>query len=129
MNGLSDDGSRASRKSVLLFELDLTEFHPDWRGKLVIRWPGKELSWYRWAYKPQNEMSVLAILDECAFVEDIPEWDEVNLTWPDLGVMPTRLKSKLREWRGIYYIYDVSDGKGYVGSAYGEQNLLGRWQN
>jgi hypothetical protein len=25
-------------------------------------------------------------------------------------------------------IFDVSDGKGYVGSAYGDGNLLGKWQ-
>jgi len=31
--------------------------------------------------------------------------------------------------RGIYYIFDTSAEKGYVGSAYGADNLLGRWQN
>jgi hypothetical protein len=35
----------------------------------------------------------------------------------------------LRHWRGIYYIFDTSDRKGYVGSAYGEHNILGRWQH
>ncbi len=25
--------------------------------------------------------------------------------------------------------FDAADGKGYVGSAYGESNLLGRWLN
>jgi hypothetical protein len=34
----------------------------------------------------------------------------------------------LSEWKGIYYIFDRSDGKGYVGSAYGKTNLAGRWQ-
>lgn len=29
--------------------------------------------------------------------------------------------------RAIYYIFDPSDGKGYVGSAYGSENLLQRW--
>jgi hypothetical protein len=42
-------------------------------------------------------------------------------------VLPTRWKSRLSEWRAIYYIFDASDGKGYVGSAYGDTNLLGRW--
>ena len=37
--------------------------------------------------------------------------------------------SKLSEWRGVYFIFDTLDGKGYVGSAYGESNLLGRWLN
>jgi hypothetical protein len=35
----------------------------------------------------------------------------------------------LREWRGIYYILDSSDGRGYVGAAYGADNILGRWLN
>ena len=34
----------------------------------------------------------------------------------------------LESWRGVYLIRDCSDGKGYVGSAYGADNLLGRWQ-
>jgi hypothetical protein len=43
--------------------------------------------------------------------------------------MVPRWKSALPQWRGIYYIFDTSDGKGYVGSAYGEANLFGRWLN
>jgi hypothetical protein len=40
-----------------------------------------------------------------------------------------KLEVEAIEWRGIYYIFDVSDGKGYVGSAYGNDDLLGRWMN
>ena len=58
----------------------------------------------------------------------MPEWDEIAFPWEELGVLPTRWKSALSQWRGIYYIFDGSDGKGYVGSAYGRSNLLGRWQ-
>jgi len=43
--------------------------------------------------------------------------------------LPSRLKADLSQWRGIYYIFDETDGKGYVGSAYGADNLLGRWRN
>ena len=35
----------------------------------------------------------------------------------------------LSQWHGVYYIFDTSVEKGYVGSAYGEENLLGRWLN
>ena len=35
----------------------------------------------------------------------------------------------MSQWRGVYLIHDRSDGKAYVGSAYGEENLLGRWRN
>lgn len=57
----------------------------------------------------------------------MPEWDEIALTWEELGVLPTRWRSALSQWRGIYYIFDASDGKGYVGAAYGRENILGRW--
>ncbi len=46
--------------------------------------------------------------------------DDVTNTGNQLTGMPF-------EWRGIYFIYDESDGKGYVGSAYGKDNILGRW--
>jgi hypothetical protein len=42
-------------------------------------------------------------------------------------VLPTRWRSALAHWRGIYFIFDVSDAKGYVGAAYGHDNILGRW--
>jgi len=36
--------------------------------------------------------------------------------------------ARLREWRGVYLITDETDGARYVGSAHGQDNLLGRWQ-
>jgi hypothetical protein len=49
------------------------------------------------------------------------------LQWDELKLLPESWKVKLRGWCGIYYILDVSDGRGYVGKASGAQNLLGRW--
>ena len=117
----------SSRSSILLFDLVLTDFYAHWKGKLIIRWPPLDKNWYRWAHKSNNEMPVLAILEESALDAAMPEWDAIDLTWDELRVLPAQWKSKLSEWRGIYYIFDTSDGKGYVGSAYGEYNLLGRW--
>ena len=115
------------RSSILWFDLVLTDFYAHWKGKLIVRWPPPEISWYRWADRPHNEMSVLAILEESGLDPAVPEWDTIDLRWAELRILPTRLRSKLSEWRGVYYIFDTSDGKGYVGSAYGESNLLGRW--
>jgi hypothetical protein len=117
----------SSRSSILWFDLALTDFYAHWKGKLIVGWPRLDKNWHRWAHKPRNEMPVLTILEESALDTAMPEWDAIDLTWDQLGVLPKRWKSKLSEWRGIYYIFDTSDGKGYVGSAYGEDNLLGRW--
>ena len=84
-----------------------------------------ERAWWRRAHR--NELSVLALLEESALDAAMPEWDELALTWEDLRVLPARWKSALSQGRGIYVIFDHDDGKRYVGSAYGKDNLLGRW--
>ena len=115
------------QQSVLWFDLVLTPFYAEWKGRLIVGWPPPERSWWRRAHR--NEFPVLAILEDSALDAAMPEWNEMLLTWEQLGVLPTRWKSALAQWRGVYYIFDTSDGKGYVGSAYGESNILGRWLN
>jgi hypothetical protein len=124
MRGFADEHSTAS---VLWFNLALTDFYAHWKGRLIVGWPPPERSWWRRAHR--NEMPVVAVLEDSALDAAMPEWDEIELTWEQLGVLPTRLKSALAQWPCIYYIFDSSVGKGYVGSAYGESNLLGRWLN
>lgn len=125
MEGLSGE---AVRPTHLWFDLTLVgSFYPDWKGRLIIRWPPPERSWWRRAHRAEDGMSVLAIREESAFDRAMPAWDELTLTWEELGVIPARWRDAVREWRGVYYIFDASDGKGYVGSAAGGENLLGRW--
>jgi hypothetical protein len=124
MRGFSDADSRSS---VLWFDLALTDFHISWKGKLIVHWPPPERSWWRRAHR--NEMPVTAILEDSALEAAMPAWDEIAFTWEILKILPNRWRSALSQWRGIYYILDVSDGMGYVGSAYGADNLLGRWLN
>ena len=57
----------------------------------------------------------------------MPRWDELRFTWDELKILPSKWKAALSQWRGIYFIFDESDGKGYVGSAYGTENIVGRW--
>lgn len=120
-------GFEGDRPSTLWFDLALTDFYSHWKGKLVVGWPPPERSWWRRAHR--NELPIHAIHEDSVLEADMPEWDTIILSWEELSVLPTRWKTALSQWRGIYYIFDTSDGKGYVGSAYGEDNILGRWQN
>ena len=121
-------GLGENRPSTLWFDLDpCDEFYKNWRGRLVIRWPGLERSWWRWA--DRNIFEIEAIREDSAFEEAMPAWDTLVLTWSELKVLPSKWQDKLRDWRGIYYIMDSSDGRGYVGSACSTENILGRWQN
>ena len=124
MNGFTEESRRSS---CLLFDLELTDFYAHWTGKLVVGWPGREIAWWRWA--DRNEFPVVAIHEENALVAEFPEWDDIDWSWDELSDRPLHSWSPLEEWRVIYYIFDASDGKGYVGSAYGKDNLRQRWQN
>lgn len=124
MRGFTEEDPRSS---ILWFDLQLMDIYPQWKGKLIISWPPPERSWWRRAHK--NTMPVHAIVEDNALVSAMPEWDRIDLSWEEIAVLPARWKAALTQWRGIYLIFDQSDGKAYVGSAYGSMNLLGRWQN
>lgn len=124
MNGFTEESQRSA---CLWFDLQPTDFYAQWKGRLIVGWPPPERSWWRRAHR--NVMPVISVLQESVLDAAMPEWDEIAITWEELSVLPTRWKSALSHWRGIYYILDTSDGKGYVGAAYGENNLLGRWEN
>jgi hypothetical protein len=123
--GLRGFNDEESRPSVLWFDLVPTDFYAAWKGKLIVEWPPPERSWWRRAHR--NKMPIFSIVEDSRLDPPMPDWREIELEWEELGVLSPRWKSKLSEWRGIYYIFDASDGKGYVGSAYGADNLLGRW--
>ena len=96
------------------------------RGKLLITWTS-ERSWFRKA--ENNSFAVKAIREESAFDLQMKSWEDLQLGWVDLGLLPKSWCDKISQWRGIYVIFDSSDGKSYVGSAYGTENILGRWQS
>ena len=50
------------------------------------------------------------------------------MTFEEIRNMPQSLKRVLEEHPGVYLITDTSDGKQYVGSAYGAGNIGDRWR-
>lgn len=117
----------SARALALWFDLQLTDIFSDLRGRLVINWTGLERSWYRWANR--NAFPINSILETSSFTEEMPEWRQLVLSWPELSSLPAAWRTALAQWRGIYLITDKSDGRSYVGSAYGNDNLLRRWVN
>lgn len=116
-----------SRPSVLWFDLTITDFYKKWQGKLVVEWPPPPIKWSRFANRakfPINAISADSVLHEA-----MPDWKDCTWSWAELGKLPSKWRETLRQWRGVYYIFDQSDGKGYVGAAYGKDNIFGRWEN
>lgn len=118
-------GMTDRRSQTLWFDLVEMVFCSRWKGKLIVSWPGKELSWWRWA--DRNEFQILAIVEDSIFDHKMPGWKHLTVSWTQLGALPRKWREELSRWRAIYFILDESDGKGYVGAAYGAENLLGRW--
>lgn len=114
-----------ARQSILWFDMALTDLYSEWKGKLVVGWPPPERSWWRWAER--NTFPVLAIHEDSSLEAGMPAWDELVFDWDELTALPGRWRAAISEWRGVYLIRDTSDGKLYVGAAYGSENLLGRW--
>ena len=79
-----------------------------------------------------------SVIDDCEVVQILPDifdndifpgYDQVNVSWNELSRVLTKegWKTALKNQKGVYLITDSSNGKMYVGSAYGSQMLLGRW--
>lgn len=115
------------RTSTFWFDLRLMSALKEWSGKLVVGWPGLERAWVRWA--EGNIFPVRAMFPESVLAKPAPPWRELAVDWSRLQLLPKMWREQLAQWRGVYLIRDTSDGKCYVGSAYGEQNILGRWLN
>ena len=78
--GVKGFTKESPRPTILWFDLALTDFYPDWKGKLIVRWPPLDRNWHRWAHKPKNEMPVVAILDRSTLDAAMPEWNVIDLT-------------------------------------------------
>jgi hypothetical protein len=93
-------------------------------GRLQIA-PRLTQTYARLAEKLDAEIVELAA--ESVFVPPAPNWREFIVTGPEVRSLPRSWQVLLKEWRGIYLITDEADGQRYVGAAYGQENLLGRW--
>ncbi len=117
----------ADRPTIQWFNLQQVSFYSNWKGRLVVNWPPPERSWWRRAHR--NDLALHAVHERSVFEADMPPWHKVNLTWDQLRALPRSWKARMSQWRGVYFIHDSSDHRGYVGAAYGDSNLIGRWES
>lgn len=125
LEALGMSGRSADMPECLAFELEPLEHYREWVGRLSITWPKPYQQWWRWAERGQ--FFVESIEAESRFVRGMPDWKDIVLSWHELQLLPASWKAALAQWRGIYLIFDTQRRSGYVGSAYGADNILGRW--
>ncbi|MFM7053139.1 MAG: GIY-YIG nuclease family protein [Bacteroidota bacterium] len=110
------------------YELEEMNGFDDLKERVIVKW-GNPISWHQWI---KNEMEVVEIHpglhykkfnDYFDFILSFTELKEiVNKQYSDW-------KKMLSITKGVYLISDSKSGKLYVGSAYGDEGIWGRWAN
>jgi hypothetical protein len=111
-----------------IYDIEDVPGFDDMKERVLVKW-SNPISWHQWI---KNEMEVVEIqpglhykqfTDYTDFILRFSELKEiVNNQYPDWKRMLSAVK-------GVYLINDTSTGKLYVGSAYGEDGIWGRWRN
>lgn len=127
LEDLGMSGRPADMPDCLAFELEHLGHYTEWIGRLTITWPKPYQQWWRWGGR--GEFPIATIDAESRFVRGMPDWKHLVLNWSELQALPASWTAALAQWRGIYLIYDTVRRSGYVGSAYGADNILGRWRS
>lgn len=129
-DGMPDWLLDAHKDKVPRIYYDLKEIpeYQSYRGRLIVQWKSTR-GWHQ-----KKDLEIYEILP--ATVSTLfPGYQEVLLSHEELKAIFADPRAH-RDWQaalkanaGIYRIVDLSDGKIYIGSAYGSGGLWGRWQN
>ncbi len=113
------------------YEYEALEKYEKYFGRIVVGFKNKSQQMVRNAESVINDCQVLQILED-TFDDDIfPGYENVNLSWEDLArvLNKSTWKTALENQKGVYLITDTSNGKKYVGSAYGKDMFHARWSS
>lgn len=102
--------------------------------RLIIDWGGATRAWVqRYAEKAQNK-EVISLFPR-GYIGPFPGLFDFTLTFNQLESLCAQPDANL-EWKhhlmsvkGVYLILDIQTGKQYVGAAYGQDGIWGRWQS
>ena len=108
---------------------DLPEFEK-YVGRLVIKFKNKAQTMIRNAESVIDDCYISQILPDTFDNDLFPGYEKVNISWDELKrvIEKDNWKTALQNQKGVYLLTDKSNGKMYVGSAYGENMILGRWR-
>ena len=98
-------------------------------GRIIVKYKNTSQNMIRNAKSVLDECELSQILPDTFDNDIFPGYEKVNVSWPELSrvIDKETWKTALQNQKGVYLITDKSTGKKYVGSAYGENMILGRW--
>ena len=135
--GVKETKINEEGKKLHIYDTKLKEdIGGEFIGKLVVGFDLKEESpsaarqRYRYLESLLDKMEVLELKRE-VLKREFPGYDNVNVSYKELEslIETPAWKTALENQKAVYLIVDTKTGKKYVGSAYGDNMLLGRWRN
>lgn len=113
------------------YDTELLDIQKDLIGRLIIHYEKNYRQSYPNLERWHKELIVSEILKEPYTVEQFPGYENVLI---DFNLLKTIIKEEEPSWKtalssikGVYIITDTSNGKLYVGSAYGNDAFWSRW--
>ena len=111
------------------FDLQSIDALREYEKRMVIDWGKSARMWHQ---KGTTEKTIVAIdsADKHPFVG----YEKIILTYDKLKeIVEDKInyelwQAALSNVKGVYLILDMANGKQYVGSAYGDRGILGRWE-
>ena len=127
-NNTTKELSIVDTSYVFYYELEEISGFDDLKERAIIDWGLGTRSWVQWLKMEKEIVEIQPGLhykqftDYFDFILDFKELQEiVSNQYKDW-------KRMLSATKGIYLISDTKTGKLYVGSAYGEEGIWGRWK-
>lgn len=111
------------------YDLKKVNIMDDLTDRLIVNWGEGTRAWHQWLISKE----IIEILPT-GYCKDFKGFDDVILTYKELKKI-VDYPDASREWHemlssifAIYLILDTTTGMQYIGSAYGQDGLLGRWR-
>ena len=113
------------------YNTELLEINIDLIGRLIIRFEKTFRQSYPYLENCINNFSISQILKDKYSIAEFPGYEKILISFNELRIIinkhdPTWYTA-LKEVKGVYLITDTTNGKHYVGSAYGEFAFWSRW--
>ena len=112
-----------------IYKTKLLDMANEFVGKAIIGFKKDFRASYLCLENQIEKLDLIEIKREISKIE-FPGYDKVNISWQELSeLIETDVwKTALENQKGVYLITDLLNGKMYIGSAYGEEMILGRWK-
>lgn len=122
------DGVTHSSLNTFYEHEKLNEFEK-YFGRLIVQYH-KNNAYVTLSGNNIDDFIVKEILPSSLDKDLFPGYDKVNISWETMRRVLEKdtWKTALENQKGVYLITDIFNGKKYVGSAYGENMILGRWK-